>query len=454
MNKQTHEINFDGLVGPTHNYSGLSFGNLASTLNFAKPSNPRAAALQGLKKMKLLNERGLRQGVFPPQERPALHLLSKLGFSGETADILKKAQKEVPAIFNACFSASSMWAANAATVTPSIDAADGCVHFTPANLISNLHRSLEPRGTAAMLKKIFPPGVLFQHHDPLPSVSHFGDEGAANHTRFSATHGTVGLHLFVYGKHVFGDEPSPKKFPARQTREASRSIARLHGLSERQTVFALQNPDVVDAGVFHNDVISVGNERLFLYHERTFAHPDEVKDELERKSDVFFGAQALHFVPVRESDLSVADAVKSYLFNTQIVSLSTGGMLIIAPKECEEVAAAHAVLEGLKKDSATGIKEVLYLDLRESMSNGGGPACLRLRVPLTDEEWRQTLPGVRFSEALYSKLTAWVEKRYRDRLTPDDLADPQFLTEVHETLDELTTLLGLGSDFYGFQREG
>ena len=26
-----YEINFDGLVGPTHHYAGLSFGNEAST---------------------------------------------------------------------------------------------------------------------------------------------------------------------------------------------------------------------------------------------------------------------------------------------------------------------------------------------------------------------------------------------------------------------------------------
>ena len=41
------EINFDGLVGPSHNYAGLSIGNLASTRNAGQLSQPRRAALEG-----------------------------------------------------------------------------------------------------------------------------------------------------------------------------------------------------------------------------------------------------------------------------------------------------------------------------------------------------------------------------------------------------------------------
>ena len=46
------------------------------------------------------------------------------------------------------------------------------------------------------------------------------------------------------------------RFPARQTREAFAAIARRHGLAPARTVFAQQNPVAIDAGVFHNDVIS------------------------------------------------------------------------------------------------------------------------------------------------------------------------------------------------------
>ena len=48
------EFNFDGLVGPSHNYAGLSFGNVASFSNVKSASNPKQAALQGLAKMRAL----------------------------------------------------------------------------------------------------------------------------------------------------------------------------------------------------------------------------------------------------------------------------------------------------------------------------------------------------------------------------------------------------------------
>ncbi|MGA8031441.1 MAG: N-succinylarginine dihydrolase, partial [Casimicrobiaceae bacterium] len=44
-------MNFDGIPGPTHNYSGLAQGNLAAERNAQQVSNPREAALQGLEKM-------------------------------------------------------------------------------------------------------------------------------------------------------------------------------------------------------------------------------------------------------------------------------------------------------------------------------------------------------------------------------------------------------------------
>ena len=95
--------------------------------------------------------------------------------------------------------------------------------------------------------------------------------------------------------------------------------------------------------------------------------------------------------------------------------------------------------------------EVRYLDVRESMRNGGGPACLRLRVPMTDAEAAALGASVLFTEALDAALTKWVQAHYRDRLLPSDLADPALAREGLAALDELTRILGLGS-VYDFQR--
>src|SRR5690554_2539387 len=252
------EVNFDGLVGPTHNYAGLSFGNVASLSNARSVSSPRSAAKQGLQKMKALHDMGLVQGVFAPQERPDIYALRRLGFQGSDAKVLSSAFKQAPAIFQAACSASSMWTANAATVSPSADTADKRVHFTPANLTNKYHRSLEPQTTGNILQAMFNNSEHFAHHQHLPDNDHFGDEGAANHTRFCNEYGQPGVEMFVYGRYAFdSSKPAPQKYPARQTREACEAVARLHGLSDDTTVYVQQNPAVIEQGVFHNDVIAV-----------------------------------------------------------------------------------------------------------------------------------------------------------------------------------------------------
>src|SRR5438874_9593839 len=251
------EINFDGLPGPTHNYSGLAEGNLASERHKSLASNPRQAALQGLAKMKALADRGFAQAVLPPHERPDMAALRAVGFAGDDSAVLRSAAKAAPQLLAACSSAAAMWVANAATVSPSADTADGRVHFTPANLVSHFHRSLEAPTTTRILRAIFADERRFVVHDALPAAAQFGDEGAANHMRF-AEPGTPGVELFVYGRAAFDpDVPAPRRFPARQTREASEAVARRHGLAPQRTVLARQNPEAIDAGAFHNDVVAV-----------------------------------------------------------------------------------------------------------------------------------------------------------------------------------------------------
>jgi succinylarginine dihydrolase len=440
------EINFDGIPGPTHNYYGLATGNVASEHNAGLVANPREAALQGLAKMRALSARGFAQGVLPPHERPYLPALRALGFSGSDAAVLQRAARDAPALLAACSSAAAMWVANAATVSPSADTADGRVHFTPANLTSHFHRSLEAPTTTAVLRAIFADAAHFVVHDPLPAAPQLGDEGAANHTRFTSEGNAPGVEFFVYGRHGFGGGMAPTRFPARQTAEASTAVARRHGLAPAHTVFAQQNPVAIDAGVFHNDVIGVGQGAVLFCHERAYVDQHAVLADLAARIGPGFVP-----VVVPERDVTLADAVATYLFNSQLLVRPDGRLLLVAPAECRENARVNAYLDALL---ATGgpIAEVLAFDLKQSMKNGGGPACLRLRVALTPAERAAVRANVFLDDMLAAALERWICNHYRDRLAPADLADPLLLDESRQALDRLSQLLQLGS-VYPFQRD-
>lgn len=440
------EANFDGLVGPTHHYGGLSSGNMASTSNEGRISYPKKAALQGLEKMRTLSKMGLIQGIIPPQQRPHIQALKDKGFSGDTAAILERAYKDNPALLSQVFSASSMWVANAATVSPSLDTADAKVHFTPANLQEKFHRSLEPEQTGRTLKKIFADEQCFVIHPHLESCPALGDEGAANHIRFCAPNYSSNkqLEVFCYGRQANPTTKEPVIFPARQTLESCQALAQQHQLNPDNVLFAKQNPDAIDAGVFHNDVISVGNQNVFLFHEKAFYEQDEILKKLRE----FFNDE-LFLVEVPDKDLSFQDAVQSYLFNSQLVSTSDSSMSLICPSECERNHNAKAVIDKILA-SANPINEVQYFDLRQSMDNGGGPACLRLRVLLNEEELNAVNQSCLLNDINYVKIKHWIEKHYRDELSIQDFQDAKIIDEVNVALDELTKILNLGS-IYPFQ---
>lgn len=444
------EINVDGLVGPTHHYAGLSLGNIASVANRASVANPREAALQGLAKMRFLHRLGVPQAVMPPLERPSIRMLRHLGFTGSDANVLARAARESPGLLSACASASSMWTANAATVSPSADTADGRVHITPANLSSKIHRAIEAPETAAILRHIFAAPDHFVHHPPLAGGDALGDEGAANHTRLHAGGNGPGIHIFNWGRRAIGNTPAlPRRFPARQSLEASEAIARSQQLDPATVHFIQQSPHAIDAGVFHNDVIAVGHENLLLVHEHAWVDTHSALERL-RADMLRHTGRELAVVHVRESDVAMVDAVSSYLFNSQIVTLPDGSMALIVPAECREMASTSRLLDQLVADPAIPVREVHALDLRQSMRNGGGPACLRLRVSLTPTEQASLPPGLWLDDDRHATLSAWVRRHYRDALTLDDLHDPALLEESRRALDDLTSILGLGP-IYPFQ---
>lgn len=437
------ELNFDGLIGPTHNYAGLSYGNVASAKHQNLVSYPRAAALQGLAKMKLLAEMGIGQCVLPPSRRPRIDFLRDLGFAGTNdAQTIESAYRASPVLLAACYSAASMWTANAATVSPAIDCEDDRLHLSVANLGSTLHRSLEPDSTSAVLQQIFSEPRQFAVHPPLPCSSTILDEGAANHLRLAPQHGEPGIEIFVFGSDPLNPEQdAPRKFPARQTRQASQSVARRHQLPARTTLFWQQYPAAIDAGVFHNDVISVSNENVFLCHDLAFVDQPQKLAEL-KKLFRSIGDRDLYVIEFRVQDISLEDTVRSYLFNSQLVTQPDGKMTLICPIECEEIRSARDCVQRIV-DGPNPVDEVKFLNLRQSMNNGGGPACLRLKVVLSESQQASLHPGIALDAVLAERLESWINLHYRESLAPDDLRDPSLIDEVQIAMDQLEEILGL-----------
>jgi succinylarginine dihydrolase len=395
------EINFDGIIGPSHNYAGLSLGNIASAGHAGEVSHPRAAALQGLAKMRHNLALGLAQGFFVPLPRPNPTFLDSIAADGS----------ENPRLRAAAWSASSMWTANAATVSPAPDTADGRCHLTAANLVTMPHRAQEWPDTVRQLRITFADNAHFAVHDAV--LPCFGDEGAANHMRMSAGHGAPGLEIFVYGT-------TGGAFPARQNVEASRIVARRHGLDPARVLFVEQNPEAIAVGAFHNDVVAVANERVLFSHEQAFADPEGTYAAIRK------AMPEAEIVVVPADMVSLADAIASYLFNAQLLTLPSGEMALVVPSEAAEHPRVGSWLEGMLSSNGP-IRRVLPVDVRQSMANGGGPACLRLRVvadPATVD------PRFLLNEARAAHIEAVIAQHWPESISPSDIGSSELATRI------------------------
>lgn len=422
-----YEVNFDGLVGPTHHYAGQAFGNEASMQHASQISNPKMAALQGLDKMALLHGLGVKQAYLLPQHRPYMALLHALGFGDQEQAALEAAYESSPALLTAVFSAASMWTANAATVTPEMDAKDGRLHLTVANLASHLHRAIEPGETLAQLTRAL--STVAHLHAPIPLGAHFGDEGAANHMRLTRAHAYPGIHIFVYGRSLFKSTHKPIRYPARQLLEASEAIARNHHI-DTPVVFLQQNPHMIDAGVFHNDVIAMSNENVLIVHERAFLEPDAM-DRILSACDF-----ELKVITVSEEELSAADLINTYFFNSQLVTVPGGAMHMILPIECQRHIRVQKIVQRILEED-NPIEQVHYIDCRQSMHNGGGPACLRLRVPMSDEAFHRMNQQYVLTDKKIAQLRSCIEQYYPDKITPRDFLNPDLRTQCRQAVDAL-----------------
>jgi succinylarginine dihydrolase len=409
------EINFDGIIGPSHNYSGLSLGNIASSSNKGLVSHPRAAALQGIDKMRHNLRLGLPQGILLPHPRPDRAWLAELGTSAEEVP---------PSLRPAAFSASAMWAANAATVSPAPDCADGRCHLTVANLRTMAHRSHEWPHTLAQLRLAFADDTHFAVHAPVPAT--FGDEGAANHMRLCPAHGEPGVEVFVYGQRGGA-------YPVRQHVEAGRAVARFHRLDPERTLFVCQSEEAIAAGAFHNDVVAVANENVLFAHEQAFEDRPSFYAELKRL------VPEVEIVEVPAAAVTLEDAIRSYLFNAQLVTLPEGGMALILPEEARETPSVWRWLEEMVAGNGP-IRKLFVVDVRQSMANGGGPACLRLRVAANP---RTVDPRFLADEPKLDRIADVVAEHWPEAIAPDDLLQPALWARMEQARGALLEAMHL-----------
>jgi succinylarginine dihydrolase len=242
----------------------------------------------------------------------------------------------------------------------------------------------------------------------------YGDEGAANFMRLCPSHGEAGLEIFVYGK-------SGGPFPARQHIESSKAIARAHRLDPERTLFIQQSDIAIAAGAFHNDVVAVANERVLFTHEQAFEEPEAAYAAIRARMP------EAEIVIVPADRVSLADAVQSYLFNAQLVTLPDGGgMALILPTEAQ----SNPNVWGWLEEHVAGngpIRRLVPVDVRQSMANGGGPACLRLRVVADPTTVDQRFIA---DEAKLDRIAGVIAEHWPESIAPGQLGDAALVEQV------------------------
>jgi succinylarginine dihydrolase len=245
--------------------------------------------------------------------------------------------------------------------------------------------------------------------------------------RLAPSHGEAGVEVFVYG--VAGGP-----FPARQHVEASKAIARLHRLDPARTIFAAQSEEAIAAGAFHNDVVAVANGPVLFAHEKAFAARDELVEALG------LALPGFELVEVPDAEVPLADAVKSYLFNAQLVTPPDGAMTLVAPTECRDTPSVAGWIERHLASNGA-IRRVEFVDVRQSMANGGGPACLRLRVACDPAD---VDPRFLVDEAKLDRLAETIAREWPEEIDCNELQAPALVADVERARAALLETLNLG----------
>lgn len=433
------ELNIDGLIGPTHHFGGLGVGNKASEESQHQASNPRAAALEGLHKMQLVSSLGITQLYLPPPARPAWGWLENLGFTGDRREILARCAEASPILLSAAYSSAFMWTANAATMSAATDTMDACTHLKVANLSANLHRSIESEERYQQLRSLFANVPRVSVQPALLGCAPLRDEGAANVMRLCSPSGSEGCYVFVYGSDDGpNDLQQARRRPPRQCMLASQLVAQSLQIASDRCIFVQQTPEAIDAGVFHNDVIATSHENLLLYHEQAFvdgvAFINQLHEQFSKRTN-----ESLLAIQIQASELSLAEAVSTYLFNSQIVTQSDGSWRMICPSACQVSESVQSFLARLQR-AVPRLKQIDYVHLQQSMANGGGPACLRLRVILDEEQIRQLPKSSIVTEDAAHRLQSIIESEYPTHVTMSDLMRLDFASHAEHIANQIANV--------------
>ncbi|MEM7558560.1 MAG: N-succinylarginine dihydrolase, partial [Planctomycetota bacterium] len=172
-------------------------------------------------------------------------------------------------------------------------------------------------------------------------------------------------------------------------------------------------------------------------------------------ASLHFASQPLCRIEVSQAELPMEEAVASYFFNSQLLSPSQlegseglddfryedSGMVLVCPGQCLEIDSARQLIERLIADPGNPISAVHYVTLAESMANGGGPACLRLRVSLCEEELAQVDSRFRVTPESLDKLRSVIEREYPDRLVGSDFLNADCRQQIRKATECLRSAL-------------
>jgi succinylarginine dihydrolase len=186
--------------------------------------------------------------------------------------------------------------------------------------------------------------------------------------------------------------------------------------------------------------VCVGAADTLFFHEAAFEDTAGTLAALSAAAEGLFDFKP---VMVPAADVPLEDAIRSYLFNSQLLVFpGESRLVLVAPTEAQDTKSTREYCERLVSSNGP-IGRVEYVDVRQSMRNGGGPACLRLRVVMTGAERTACHQGVLMTEEKIDALQDMVRKTYRDRLAPGDLADPALADECRLARESLLRVLDL-----------
>jgi len=114
-------------------------------------------------------------------------------------------------------------------------------------------------------------------------------------------------------------------------------------------------------------------------------------------------------------------------------------MTLVVPSECQDNQPVWNWLQQMLAGNGP-IRHVKVVDVRQSMANGGGPACLRLRVvadPATVD------PRFMLDDAKAEAMEKVVAEFWPEQINPADIGSESLAATIRTARAQMLDLLGL-----------